>query len=258
MKTIIESKKLTKIYHNKSLKTIALDSVNLTVNKGEFIGIMGPSGAGKTTLLNLLASIDQPTSGQVIFQGEDINSLNSKELARFRRDHIGFLFQDFNLLHNMTIKDNIALPLSLQDVSAKEIVKRVEGLSHFLGIKDHLEKYPYQLSGGQKQRAAAARAMISNPSVILADEPTGALDSKSATIFLKYLEKLNRELGATILMVTHDPYTASFCKQIVFIKDGRIHTKLNKGNHRQEFYNRILDLLASMGGAIHEVDETLL
>lgn len=251
---IIKVNQLSKVYNSRSVKTVALDQVDLEVHKGDFISIMGPSGAGKTTLLNLIASIDRPTSGKIIFKGKDISQLNHKDIAGFRRDHIGFLFQDFNLLNNMTIKDNICLPLSLQGMHHVEIKTRLTHMASFLNIEDQLEKYPYQLSGGQKQRAAAGRALITRPTVILADEPTGALDSKSATTFLKYLQRMNEDLGATIIMVTHDAFTASFSQEIIFIKDGQIHTKLQRPEKRRDFYNSILDLLASMGGGVHELD----
>lgn len=251
---IIETKSLCKTYEGRKIKTMAVRGIDFTVKKGDFTAIMGPSGAGKTTLLNLLASIDTPTSGQVLYEGQDLHALSHKELAVFRRDHLGFLFQDFNLLNSMTVADNITLPLCLRNMAPKEIKERLSKTVKRLGIEKEVDKYPYELSGGQKQRVAAARAIIGEPRVILADEPTGMLDSKSATTFLHYLKKLNEELGATIIMVTHDAYTASFTKDVVFIRDGNIHTKLTGDGNRQDFYNRILDLLAAMGGGLNEVE----
>lgn len=247
--TIIKTQDLKKDYGSKGMKFQALNSIDLEVEKGEFVAIMGPSGSGKTTLLNLLSTIDKPSSGKVIFEGTDLFRIKSEELARFRRDKIGFVFQDFNLLDNMTVMDNIALPLALNKVNHKEIISKVKELASFFGIEEQLAKRPYQLSGGQKQRAAAARALIMNPSVIFADEPTGALDSKSSAELLECFRKLNEQYGTTIIMVTHDAFAASYCSRIMFLKDGSIHARIDKTGDRKELFHQILDMLGAMGGA---------
>ncbi len=253
MNTIIETKNLKKYYGSKGASFIALDGVDLKINKGEFLGIMGPSGAGKTTLLNLISTIDKPTSGKIIFDDNDLSNIKDRELSKLRRNRIGFIFQDFNLLDNMTIEDNIALPLALEKKNYKSILSKVEEISEFFGIKDHLKKYPYQLSGGQKQRTAAARALITLPSVIFADEPTGALDSKSSAELLQSMLRMNEKYETTVMMVTHDAFAASYCKRILFLKDGKIHAKLDRNESRKEFFHRILDLLAAFGGGSHEL-----
>ncbi|MBW9152231.1 ABC transporter ATP-binding protein [Clostridium estertheticum] len=250
MSYVIETKDLKKVYGLKGMGLAVLDGVNLKVEKGEFLGIMGPSGAGKTTLLNIISTIDEPTSGGYFFEGKDMKKIKGKELANFRKNKISFIFQDFNLLDTMSAQDNIALPLALSKVNHIEIIKRVNEVAGFLGLKDHLDKYPYQLSGGQKQRTAAARALITSPSVIFADEPTGALDSRSSAELLQCLTQLNEETKTTIIMVTHDAFAASYCRRIMFIKDGKIHAKLDKNGGRKEFFQRIMDMGASMNGAI--------
>lgn len=252
MSTIIKTEKLTKVYGSRGVSFRALDGIDLTVKEGEFLAIMGASGAGKTTLLNMISTIDRPTSGKIYFDGTDLEGMKNRELSKFRRDKIGFIFQDFNLLDNMTVEDNIALPLALSKVNHKEISEKVNDISGFLGIDKHIKKYPYQLSGGQKQRTAAARAMITSPSVVFADEPTGALDSKSSAELLQCLSRMNEELNTTIIMVTHDAFAASYCRRVLFIKDGKIHAKLDKNGSRKEFYKRILDLLGSLGGVPSE------
>ena len=209
---------------------------------------MGPSGAGKSTLLNLLSTIDKPTHGSILMEGVDITKIKNDKLSNIRKKHIGFIFQDYNLLDNMTLMDNIALPLSINGKNPKQIVEKVKQLADLFGIKEHLEKYPYQLSGGQKQRGAAARALISDPDIVFADEPTGALDSKSSKELLMSLKKINEQKNATILMVTHDAFSASYAKQVYLLKDGEISCKLNAGDSRKEFYDRILQLMASLGG----------
>lgn len=218
------------------------------MHKNDFIAIMGPSGSGKTTLLNILSTIDKPTQGSVVLDGKEITRINNKELARLRRDKIGFVFQDYNLLDTMTLQDNIALPLALGGGHAKEIEKEVEELGELFGLSEHLKKYPYQLSGGQKQRGAVSRALITNPEIIFADEPTGALDSKASKELLKCLQQVNEKGKATILMVTHDPYCASYAKDVYILSDGLVKCRLSKGSDRKEFYNRIIDIQASMGG----------
>ena len=218
MNNILEVKNIEKYYGNKSNLTKAIDNISFTVNEGEFIGIMGASGSGKTTLLNCISTIDRVTSGKIVINNQDITKLKGNNLNKFRREELGFIFQDFNLLDTLTARENIALALTIQKVNAKEIDKRVEKVANQLGITDILNKYPYQISGGQKQRVASARAIITNPKLILADEPTGALDSKSARQLLENLEALNNDFNATILMVTHDSFTASYANRILFIK----------------------------------------
>ena len=248
MNNILKIKNITKDYGIKGFKTRVLKDISLNVNKGDFIAIMGPSGAGKTTLLNIMSTLDKPTSGDVILDKIDVSKVKNKELSKLRREKIGFIFQDYNLLDNMTLMNNIALPLALGKKKSKEIEDRVINIAKKFGLENHLDKYPYQLSGGQKQRGAAARSLITNPAVIFADEPTGALDSKSAYELLDSLEKVNKENNATIIMITHDPLTASYANEVYMINDGNIRCKLNKGDSRKEFYSKIMDMLASMGG----------
>jgi len=248
MSSIIETQELKKVYGQTGATFLALKGINLSVEKGEFLGIMGPSGSGKTTLLNLISTIDKQTSGKMLFNGQDMTDIKNKDLSRFRRDNIGFLFQDYNLLDNMSIEDNISLPLALNKVPHRQIKEKVDKLSKFFGIEDQIKKYPYQLSGGQKQRAAAARALITSPSVIFADEPTGALDSKSANELLNCLTEMNTKFNTTIIMVTHDAFAASFCSRVLFLADGQIHAKLNQNTSRKELYQRILSMMTSLGG----------
>ena len=244
----MQVKNISKEYGKKGVKTRVLNNVSLEIYEGDFIAIMGPSGAGKSTLLNLLSTIDKPTHGSILMEGVDITKIKNDKLSNIRKKHIGFIFQDYNLLDNMTLMDNIALPLSINGKNPKQIVEKVKQLADLFGIKEHLEKYPYQLSGGQKQRGAAARALISDPDIVLADEPTGALDSKSSKELLMSLKKINEQKNATILMVTHDAFSASYAKQVYLLKDGEISCKLNAGDSRKEFYDRILQLMASLGG----------
>lgn len=210
---------------------------------------MGPSGAGKTTLLNLISSLDKPTKGEIILDGKDITKIKNKDLSNLRRDKIGFIFQDYNLLDNMNLMDNIALPLALGKKKTKDIENKVINIAEIFGLKEHLKKYPYELSGGQKQRGAAARALITDPKVIFADEPTGALDSRSSSDLLESLSRANKEENATIVMVTHDALTASYSNKVYILSDGEIKCQLNKGDNRKEFYGKIIDMLASLGGA---------
>ena len=244
----MQVKNISKEYGKKGVKTRVLNNVSLEIYEGDFIAIMGPSGAGKSTLLNLLSTIDKPTHGSILMEGVDITKIKNDKLSNIRKKHIGFIFQDYNLLDNMTLMDNIELPLSINGKNPKQIVEKVKQLADLFGIKEHLEKYPYQLSGGQKQRGAAARALISDPDIVFADEPTGALDSKSSKELLMSLKKINEQKNATILMVTHDAFSASYAKQVYLLKDGEISCKLNAGDSRKEFYDRILQLMASLGG----------
>lgn len=246
-KTILEIKNLVKTYGSKGFKTNVLKGLNITIKQNDFIAIMGPSGSGKTTLLNILSTIDKPTQGEVILDGKDITKLNNKELSKLRKDKIGFIFQDYNLLDTMTLQDNIALPLSLNGEKAQSCINKVNELAKLFGLSEHLKKYPYQLSGGQKQRGATCRALITNPEIIFADEPTGALDSKSSHDLLECLKQVNDQERATIMMVTHDAYSASYAKEVYILSDGSIKCKLTKGQSRKEFYDRIIEMQASMG-----------
>lgn len=254
MGKILEVKNIEKYYGSKSNLTKAIDNISFDVNKGEFVGIMGASGSGKSTLLNVISTIDRVTAGHIIVNGEDITKLKGNKLNKFRREELGFIFQDFNLLDTLTAYENIALALTIQKVNAKEINNRVYTIAEKLDIKDILEKYPYQVSGGQKQRIASARAIITNPKLVLADEPTGALDSKSARQLLESFEFLNQKMSTTILMVTHDAFTASYANRILFIKDGKIFNELIKGNDtRKQFFEKIIEVQTLLGGDLNDV-----
>lgn len=248
MKKIVEIKNLVKEYGTKDFQTKALKGIDLTVYENDFLAIMGPSGSGKTTLLNILSTIDKPTLGSVMLDEKDITKISNKELSKLRREKIGFIFQDYNLLDTMSLQDNIALPLSLSGVSGKVCIRKTNELAAMFGLSEHLKKYPYQLSGGQKQRGAACRALITEPEIIFADEPTGALDSKSSRELLECLRQVNEKSKATILMVTHDPYCASYAKDVYILSDGCMKCKVSKGSSRKEFYDRIVDVQTSMGG----------
>lgn len=247
MKKIVEIKNLIKAYGDKNYMTKVLKDINMDIYENDFIAIMGPSGSGKSTLLNMLSTLDKPTRGQIIIDGEDITRVNNKRLSKIRQEKIGFIFQDYNLLDNMTLQDNIALPLSLNGHKSKEIINKTKQLAKMFGLSEHLTKYPYQLSGGQKQRGASARALITNPKIIFADEPTGALDSKSSKDLLMSLKNANESGNATILIVTHDAYSASYAKQVYMLNDGQIKCRINNRGKRKGFYDEILNLLASMG-----------
>ena len=252
MKNILKVEHLEKYYGNKGNITRAIDDISFDVAEGEYIGIMGASGSGKTTLLNCISTIDSATAGHIYLEGEDLTTLKSSQLERFRREKLGFIFQDFNLLDTLTGFENIALALTIMKVPAKEIGQRVQQVAELLNITDVLSKHPYQMSGGQRQRVASARAIVTNPSMILADEPTGALDSKSARMLLESFRKLNDEIQATILMVTHDAFTASYCKRILFIKDGKLFNELIRGTEsRKEFFDRIMEVIALLGGDLN-------
>ncbi|WP_209848906.1 ABC transporter ATP-binding protein [Paenibacillus sediminis] len=231
----------------------ALEDVHLQIGEGEFVGIMGPSGSGKTTLLNILATLDKPTSGRVQMNGVDPNAFSNKELALFRRRELGFVFQDFNLLDTLSIKENIILPLVLDNMPIKEIEARLKDSADILNIGEILDKRTYEVSGGQKQRTAIARAMIHKPSILFADELTGSLDSKAAKDVMESLEHLNVQRGSTIMMVTHDPFAASYCKRIIFIRDGKLFSEIRRGANRQAFFQQILDSLSVLGGNYDEV-----
>ena len=249
MEEILTIKNVEKYYGNRSSLTKAIDDISFSVSKGEFVAIMGASGSGKTTLLNVVSTIDKVSSGHIFVDGIDVTKLKGNDLNKFRREDLGFIFQDFNLLDTLTGYENIALALSIQNVRAYEIERRIKKVSEDLGIKDVLKKYPYQMSGGQKQRVASARAIITNPKLILADEPTGALDSKSSKMLLESFNYLNEEKQATILMVTHDAFTASYSNRVIFIKDGKLFNEIRKGNQsRKEFFNKIIDVVTLLGG----------
>ncbi|EOU1603205.1 ABC transporter ATP-binding protein [Clostridium perfringens] len=254
MKNILSVENIEKYYGNKDNITKVIDNINFKVDKGEFVGIMGPSGSGKTTLLNCISTIDNVTTGSIVINGKDITKLKSKELEKFRRDELGFIFQDFNLLDTLTAYGNIALALTIQGKKPKDIDALIKKVAKSLGIDGILNKFPYQISGGQKQRVASARAIVTNPSLILADEPTGALDSKSARMLLDSFESLNKDLEATILMVTHDAFTASYAHRILFIKDGKIFNELVRGtDSRKEFFDRIIEVITLLGGDDRDV-----
>ena len=254
MKNILKVEKIEKYYGNKDNITKAIDNISFRVDKGEFVGIMGPSGSGKTTLLNCISTIDTVTTGNIIINDKNITKMKSKQLENFRKDELGFIFQDFNLLDTLTAYENIALALTIQGVKRSEVDNKIKNVAEHLGITEVLNKYSYQMSGGQKQRIASARAIVTEPSLILADEPTGALDSKSSRLLLDSFEKLNKEQEATILMVTHDAFTASYAHRILFIKDGKVFNELVRGNDsRREFFNRIIEVVTLLGGDVENV-----
>ena len=253
MEKILKIDSIEKYYGSKSSLTKAIDNISFDVERGEFIAIMGASGSGKTTLLNCISTIDKVTSGHIYLNDLDVTTLKGNKLSEFRREELGFIFQDFNLLDTLTAYDNIALALSIQNKSVKNLDELIKEVSKYLNITHVLDKFPYQMSGGEKQRVASARAIITNPSLILADEPTGALDSKSAKMLLERLEYLNKEKKSTILMVTHDAYTASYSSRVIFIKDGRILNEIEKGNlDRKEFFDKIIDVVTILGGDLSD------
>ena len=251
---ILRVSNIEKYYGKNGNITKAINNISFTVNKGEFVGIMGASGSGKTTLLNCISTIDKASSGHIYINNNDITKLSSKKIAKFRREELGFIFQDFNLLDTLTAYENIALALTICKINYGEINKRITNIADKLNIKDILNKYPYEMSGGQKQRVAAARAIITNPKIVLADEPTGALDSKSAKQLLMTFDYLHQKLNATILMVTHDAFTASYADRIIFIKDGKIFNELVKGNDtRKQFFEKIIEVQTLLGGDLNDV-----
>lgn len=249
MKNILSVENIEKYYGNKDNITKAIDNISFNVFEGEFIGIMGPSGSGKTTLLNCISTIDNVSSGNIIINNQDISRLKSKKLDKFRQNELGFIFQDFNLLDTLTAYENIALALTIKGEERSLIDEKITEVAKYLEIEKILSKYPYQMSGGQKQRVASARSIVTKASLVLADEPTGALDSKSARLLLERFESLNKDLKTTILMVTHDSFTASYAHRILFIKDGKIFNELVRGSDtRKEFFNRIMDVITLLGG----------
>ena len=249
MEPILKLEHIQKYYGNGGNITKAIKDISFSVKAGEFLGIMGASGSGKTTLLNCISTIDTVSAGHIYLEGTDITEIKPKSLARFRRENLGFVFQDFNLLDTLTISENIALALSINKTLAKDVEPRILDIAGKLNIRDILDKYPYQVSGGQKQRCACARAIVNNPKLLLADEPTGALDSHSSQMLLSTIQSIHEELGATILMVTHDPFTASYANRILFLQDGEILTELRKGrDSRRAFFDKILHVLTMIGG----------
>lgn len=253
MENILRIEHIEKYYGSKVNLTKAIDDISFSVDEGEFVAIMGASGSGKTTLLNCISTIDRVTTGHIYVSGQDITKLKGNHLNKFRREKLGFIFQDFNLLDTLTAYENIALAMSIQNVSADKIDAKVRKVARELDIEQILEKYPYQMSGGQKQRVASARAIVMNPQLVLADEPTGALDSKSAKLLLERFDYLNKSLKATILMVTHDSFTASYAQRIIFIKDGKIFHELHRGqDSRKEFFDKIIDVVTLLGGDLND------
>lgn len=248
MKKIIEVNHLSKDYGDRRNRVKVLDNLSFSVEEGEFVGIMGPSGAGKTTLMNILSTILLPTMGSVRIDGQDITQLKETQLAEFRRREMGFIFQEFNLIGTLNARDNILLPLAIENLPIEEIDQRLSMVSEILGIEGVLDQYPHEMSVGQRQRVAAARALVAKPKVLFADEPTGSLGSKSATNFLRYLDQINLDEEITILMVTHDPYTASYCNRVLFIKDGALFSEVVRRASRQEFFGKIIDMQATLGG----------
>ena len=249
MEPILKLEHIQKYYGNGGNITKAIKDISFSVKAGEFLGIMGASGSGKTTLLNCISTIDTVSAGHIYLEGADITEIKPKSLARFRRENLGFVFQDFNLLDTLTISENIALALSINKTPAKDVEPRILDIAGKLNIRDILDKYPYQVSGGQKQRCACARAIVNNPKLLLADEPTGALDSHSSQMLLSTIQSIHEQLGATILMVTHDPFTASYANRILFLQDGEILTELRKGrDSRRAFFDKILHVLTMIGG----------
>lgn len=255
MEHILQLEQVKKYYGgNGNNITKAVNGISMYVDKGEFVAIMGASGSGKTTLLNCISTIDTVTSGHIFVNGKDITAIKEKDFADFRRENLGFIFQDFNLLDTLTIEENISLSLVINKRNPQKIGEEVKSIANKLGISDILSKFPYEVSGGQKQRCACARALINQPNLILADEPTGALDSRSSGLLLETMSNMNEKLQATILMVTHDPFSASFCKRILFLKDGKIFNEIQKGEkNRKEFFNEILDILTLLGGEVGDV-----
>ncbi|MBD5521374.1 MAG: ABC transporter ATP-binding protein [Lachnospiraceae bacterium] len=254
MKEILKLEHIQKFYGNQGNLTMAINDISFSVNNGEFVGVMGASGSGKTTLLNCISTIDTVSAGHIYLDGTDVTEIKENELARFRRENLGFVFQDFNLLDTLTISENIALVLTINKAPAEQIEGKVYEIAESLNITDILDKYPYQVSGGQKQRCACARAIINRPKLILADEPTGALDSHSAQMLLSTMQSINEQLADTIIMVTHDAFSASYANRILFLRDGMIFTEILKGrDSRKAFFEKILDTLTMLGGGQNDV-----
>lgn len=246
---ILEVNNLSKTYLGK-INYAALENIQFNLKEGEFVSIMGPSGSGKTTLLNCISTIDSPSSGEVLINGSDPHELNEEDLSKFRRRELGFVFQDFNLINTLTLRENIILPLVLDGEDLDVMEMRLDKISKLIGIDKILNKRTFEISGGQAQRVAIARALIHNPSLLLADEPTGNLDTKSGKDVMNLFTSINKDLGTSILMVTHDPYIASFCNRVIFIKDGKLYNEIHKGDNKGIFYKKIIDMLSFLGGEI--------
>ncbi|RUS46082.1 ABC transporter ATP-binding protein [Cohnella sp. AR92] len=249
---ILNVDQVSKIY-GEGVQYRALNNISFAIEKGEFVGVMGPSGSGKTTLLNLVATIDQPSSGEISINGQVPHRLKKNKLAKFRRKELGFVFQDFNLLHTLTVEENIVLPLVLEGERVSVMEQKARRLAERLGIEHILGKRTYEISGGQAQRAAIARAIIHTPSLLLADEPTGNLDSKAAKDVMLTLSEINQTEGTTTLLVTHDALAASYCHRVIFIKDGQLYNEIHRGDNRQAFFQKIIDMLSLMGGHAHDL-----
>ncbi|MED4531488.1 ABC transporter ATP-binding protein [Metabacillus fastidiosus] len=249
---MLKVKQVSKIYEGKVTHR-ALTDINLTIEDGEFVGIMGPSGSGKTTLLNLIATIDEPTTGEILINENNPHHLKKDDLAKFRRRELGFVFQEFNLLHTLTVEENIVLPLTLEGKKVKEMKQKANEIAAKLGITSIMKKRTYEISGGQAQRAAVARAMIHTPKLLLADEPTGNLDSKASKDVMEMLETINKKERTTMMLVTHDPQAASYCNRVVFIRDGKFYSEIHRGDNRQAFFQKIIDTLSLMGGDAHDL-----
>ncbi|GGA90815.1 ABC transporter ATP-binding protein [Ornithinibacillus halotolerans] len=252
---ILEVRNVVKVYGEPHVDgaTTALNNIELSVDEGEFIAIMGPSGSGKTTLLNILSGIDKPTSGEIVIRGQNLNDMKGDALGQFRRTSLGYIFQDFNLLESLTVKENIMLPMILEKKKSAEMEEKVQYLAKLFQIESILNKYPYNVSGGQQQRAAVSRALVNEPQIIFADEPTGNLDSKSSTAIMECLERVVQELSTTVLLVTHDVFAASYCHRVVFIRDGTVHSSIEKKSDRKQFFNEIMVHHALLGGSHHDI-----
>jgi putative ABC transport system ATP-binding protein len=251
---MLNVKQVSKIYEGKVAYRALMD-INLKIDEGEFVGIMGPSGSGKTTLLNMIATIDEPTTGEVLINGKNPHRLKKDRLAEFRRRELGFVFQEFNLLHTLTVEENIVLPLTLDGKAVSEMKRKAAEIAEILGITAILNKRTYEISGGQAQRAAVARAMIHSPKLLLADEPTGNLDSKSSKDVMGMLQEINQKKQTTMMLVTHDPQSASYCNRVVFIRDGKFYSEIHRGDNRQAFFQKIIDTLSLMGGDGHDLSQ---
>lgn len=251
---MLEVKKVSKIYEGK-VAYRALTDIDLTIEGGEFVGIMGPSGSGKTTLLNMIATIDEPTTGEILLNGKNPHHLKKDALAKFRRRELGFVFQEFNLLHTLTVEENMMLPLTLDGTKVKEMKQKASVIAEKLGITNIMKKRTYEISGGQAQRAAVARAMIHTPKLLLADEPTGNLDSKASKDVMEMLSSINQKEHTTMMLVTHDPQAASYCHRVIFIRDGKFYSEIHRDNNRQAFFQKIIDTLSLMGGDGHDFSQ---
>ncbi|ABR49678.1 ABC transporter related [Alkaliphilus metalliredigens QYMF] len=249
---VLEVKNLSKIYLGK-INYTGLENIDFNLKEGEFVGVMGPSGSGKTTLLNCVSTIDEPSTGEVLVNGKNPYKLKEEELSKFRRKELGFVFQDFNLVHTLTVKENIILPLVLDSIDLKVMEERLNKIINLLGIEKILNKRTFEISGGQAQRVALARALIHNPPLLLADEPTGNLDTKAAKDVMKIFTTINEELTTSILMVTHNPYIASFCSRVIFIKDGNLYNEIHRGDNKTVFYKKIIDMLSFLGGDVDDI-----